>query len=222
FRENTSLIPSRAAWSAERKILCVVGERLGGMPGRALIVDLRTGNQLTEPLEFNNPVETAAFDATGKILAIADDSGSVQLFDPSTGEKLGIPMVHPDSVSELRFSADGRLLLTCCRDLNVRLFDVATSTEVTSPLVHQNETGTAEFIGTSYDVLTSGDGGTIWHVPRHRFSAEQAAAYSRYWSGTTMSERGAIIPVSAERLSIDQTDAAADPVGLPSTVESVN
>ncbi len=208
LRQNASLLPVNGAWCASRQVLCIVGERLGGMPGRVRLLDLTTGKQLFEPLEFNSPVIEAAFDAQGQTLAIADANGLVQLYDATTGESLGIPMVHPDAVNSMRFSPDGLLLMTCCRDLNIRLFDVASSTPVTAPLAHQTETSTAEFLGTGYDVVSSGDGGTVWRVPMHRYTADEAAVLSRYWSGSTMSSRGAVVPVTADTLDAAAVQAA--------------
>ena len=73
-RSNASMLPRAAAWCPRRQWLCVAGERLGGMPGRIRMLNMKTGKDVFEPVEFNAPITAAAFDEQGQLIAIADDN----------------------------------------------------------------------------------------------------------------------------------------------------
>ena len=83
-------------------------------------------------------VNGVAFSPDGKLLASADDDGTVRLWNPATGQPVGAPLPRrhrPDGgVNGVAFSPDGKLLASADDDGTVRLWNPATGQPVGTPL----------------------------------------------------------------------------------------
>jgi transcriptional regulator with XRE-family HTH domain len=77
-----------------------------------------------------------AFSPNGKLLASADDDGTVRLWNPVTGSPVGAPLhvsTRPGLVT-MAFSPDGRLLASAGGDGTVRLWNPVTGQPVGAPI----------------------------------------------------------------------------------------
>ena len=87
-------------------------------------------------------VNGVAFSPDGKLLASADDDGTVRLWNPATGQAVGKPLSADkpvpgelvDAVNGVAFSPDGKLLASAGNDGTVRLWNPATGQPIGSPL----------------------------------------------------------------------------------------
>jgi WD40 repeat protein len=99
---------------------------IGG--GGAQIIDPRSG-QTTKLLDVAKDVTRLAVDGTGRLLATADSTGSIQLWDAATATQIGgvLHIRNLQSAEPMRFSADGHYLLVSGPDettwINVRTAD---------------------------------------------------------------------------------------------------
>ena len=72
-------------------------------------------------------VNGLAFSPDGRLLASADDDGTVRLWNPATRQPVGAPLhADPKGTSAVAFSPDGKLLASADDDGTVRLWNPAT------------------------------------------------------------------------------------------------
>ena len=91
-------------------------------------------------------------ETTGYLLASADRSGVIRLWDSATGRHVQTFHGHKDDVEALAFRPDGRRLVSVGRDLTVRLWDVARGVALATLAGHTDRLRTCAF---------SPDGGTL-------------------------------------------------------------
>ena len=84
------------------------------------------------------PVNAVAFSPDSTLLAAADDTGTVRLWNPVTGHPAGAPFHTGTSTnghaSGVAFSPDGKLLATADSDGTFQLWHTATGTPATRPI----------------------------------------------------------------------------------------
>jgi WD40 repeat protein len=103
----------------------------GGGDGRSILWSTRTWKAKQTLLNPDQSyVRDTAFSPDGKILALATQSGGVQLWDVATGELLAKLKGHSGPVSTVVFALDGRTLVSGSYDQTVRLWNVATRREL--------------------------------------------------------------------------------------------
>ncbi|MFJ5829403.1 WD40 repeat domain-containing protein [Streptomyces sp. NPDC093089] len=105
------------------------------------VLDLGTGRLLRDHTE-RDIGEAMAYSGVGDVLAVADGSGRILLYDGAMKSPRGVlvagepegPDGSPVAVTALAFSPDGRTLAAGTRAGGVRLWDVPTRTAIGSPL----------------------------------------------------------------------------------------
>jgi WD40 repeat protein len=105
----------------------------------------------------DDPVFGLAFSPDGKLLAIADRSNTVQLWDVGAGKPARAPLTgHAGIVRSVAFSPDGKLLATGSDDKTVRLWNPATGQPAAAPLT--GHTGPVNALAFSPDGKTLATG----------------------------------------------------------------
>ncbi|HEY5938325.1 MAG TPA: WD40 repeat domain-containing protein, partial [Kofleriaceae bacterium] len=117
-------------------------------------------------LATGGPVDAAAFDASGTVLALGERSGKVSILDAKTGSVLASCEPHAAAVSWMHFTANRELLVTGSFDREVRVCDRATGALKHRLLGHRNKitalTGSRDG---RYIASGSRDGGVyIWDL----------------------------------------------------------
>jgi WD40 repeat protein len=98
------------------------------------------------------------FSPDGALLAAADRSGTVHLFETATG-RIGQTLTgHRGAVNAVAFAGNGKLLATAGADGTVRGFDVATGKETWKQTPHQGEATALAFSPTDLLASAGADG----------------------------------------------------------------
>jgi WD40 repeat protein len=159
------------AFSRDGKLLAILDSQ-----GTIQLWDPVAGHAAGAPLQIppvpqtggvsSQSLNAVAFSPDGKLLAIANGDGTVQLWTRVTGHALGGPL-HVTSpkygVNQVAFSPDGRLLASADGDGTVRLWDPVTGQAVGGPLHASSKYGVNQ-VAFSPDgkLLASADGdGTV-------------------------------------------------------------
>ena len=116
--------------------------------GTARVWDLKTGKQVTEPLEHKYNVYTvtsAAFCPDGRYIVTASVDGTARVWDARTGKPVTEPLEHKHDVNSAAFSPDGRYIVTASSDSTARVWDAKSGKQVTEPLKHEGYLTSAAF-----------------------------------------------------------------------------
>jgi WD40 repeat protein len=82
------------------------------------------------PLVGKGAITQIAYSPDGTLLAVADDSARVWLYETPTLTAVGVLQGHTKGVEAVAFSPDGKLLASGSTDKTVRLWEVAQRGEV--------------------------------------------------------------------------------------------
>ena len=101
-------------------------DEINGKTFKTVIIDARTGEPVTQPLEHQGALTAAAFRADGKLIVTASGDGSARVWDATTGQLLLPALEHGRPVVAASFSADGTRLLTASLDRTARIWVLPT------------------------------------------------------------------------------------------------
>jgi WD40 repeat protein len=132
----------------------------------------------TEFRGHDGPIESIAFDASGKLLLTASADGTTRIWDVSTGNTLAVLRGHTGPVSQASFSPDGSLIATASSDGTARVWEAGRSGEVQIKSQNVAYSPQGHFIGTGVDdqlgVIDSSTGRTLWTHPCFSFPEPDA------------------------------------------------
>ncbi|MFA7006771.1 MAG: WD40 repeat domain-containing protein, partial [Verrucomicrobiia bacterium] len=107
-------------------------------------------------------VSCLAFSPDGRMLATADDSGTVRLWSSATGELLPASIKgHTARVNTIAFSPDGKTLATCSHDETAKLWDVNTGQELLNIVGHYDRVHDLAFSPDGRTLATASSDGTV-------------------------------------------------------------
>lgn len=127
----------------------------------------------------NSIVSSIAFSPRGKILASADEDGTIELWDYATCHEIA-PLHGPtQGVFAIAFSPDGRQLATANLNKSVTLWDVTTQT-VEATLPHKSEVYSVAFSPDGHRLVSGDQDGEVkfWDVASHH----ELSSYSTHAS----------------------------------------
>jgi len=131
----------------------------------ARVLDVRTGQPISPPVQHKNTISTTQFSPDGHWLATASWDKTAQVWDVHTGKPISSPLPHDSEVESLVFSPDGRQLLTTAWDGTVRLWNIETSQSVFAPMQHDYSISCAQFSPDGHSILTvSGNNAQVWNA----------------------------------------------------------
>ncbi len=161
--------------------------------GRVLMWDIVTGAQRTGFTFTSAPDPTTgapqwatglSFSADGKLLAVGQEDGSLQLLDAATGENKRTLLGHKGIVVSrgVQFAPDGKSLATASFDGTVRLWDVASGTQKAQLDEHNFRVLSISFSTDGQHLVSTSDQGgqlLVWDVNQpdtiSRFKVGQGA-----------------------------------------------
>jgi WD40 repeat protein len=109
---------SDLAFSPDGKILAT------GSQNQAILWDPVTGKELARLGDSKGWGITIAFSSDGRVVALGNAAGSLQLWELISRQEIARFVVPPGGVGAMRFSADGRLLVSQDREHNLLVWDV--------------------------------------------------------------------------------------------------
>ncbi len=127
--EKNSPVGRAMAFSADSAVLAwsncgKFDEQKNCAQNEIVLWDLAKAKALTPPIPLANVATAIAFHPDGKILAIAEASNAIRLWERDTGKERGAPLQgHTEGITTLVFSADGKALASASRT-EARVWDM--------------------------------------------------------------------------------------------------
>lgn len=146
-----------------------------GWGGQAPVVkvwDIAGGNLITTIGRKDRHVDSLALSADGKTIAVASDSGAVELVELRTG-KASLSLRNPEPNGNIllccAFCPTGKLLAVGCTDDQVRIWDIATGKLKSTLSINEGKLKGVDAVTFSLDgkILAAGSRGSrvrIWSV----------------------------------------------------------
>ncbi len=158
--------------SADGKSLAVVGGD-PGVWGEVRLIDVASDNLVRVLHTSGNVALDAAFDPSGKRLAVAGADAQVVVYDVATGKRLHVLTGHTDWVTSLAWDKDGKRIATSSRDKTAKVFDVATGNVLATYTGHGRRV-----VGVAFkpdgNAVWSADGRSlhVWNIHDEKKQAE--------------------------------------------------
>jgi WD40 repeat protein len=111
--------------------------------------------------EQERPIRGVAFSPDGKILAAANQDGTVRLVDAATGRGVHTLTGHKERVNGVAFSPDGTLLASASADGTVRLWNPGTGAPVRTLVGHSDKARCVRFSRDGSLLASGGDDKTV-------------------------------------------------------------
>lgn len=161
-----------------------------------------------------NVVNSVAFSPDGKVLAVADQSNLITLWDVATRQRIGEPLKgHTDFVKWLTFSPDGNLLASSSQDKTIILWDVNAQQPVGNPLIaHSNYVYCVDFSPDGKWLASAGGDNKIiiWDVVLRQPIGDPLLGHTRAVLSVAFSPNGQLLASGSADNSIMLWDMTAD------------
>ena len=118
---------------------------LGGPKRVARVYSAETGDLLYEHTKHTDWVQAMAYSPDGVLLATADRSGGVFLWEALSGRDYMTIDAHPASVTSVAWRADANMLATACEDGQIRLWELENGKLVKNWGAHGGGVASIEF-----------------------------------------------------------------------------
>jgi WD40 repeat protein/energy-coupling factor transporter ATP-binding protein EcfA2 len=120
--------------------------------------------EVTPPMEHENAIYAAVFDASGTRIVTASRDHTARVWNAKTGAPLTLPMEHKSAVYSAAFDASGTRVVTTSDDHTARVWDAKTGAPLTPPMEHKDAVTSAAFDASGTRVVTASNDHTarVW------------------------------------------------------------
>ncbi|MGB7510403.1 MAG: hypothetical protein WBP54_03835, partial [Pelodictyon phaeoclathratiforme] len=90
----------------------------------ARVWDAQTGKPVSQPMQHQSSVTSAAFSPDGRFVVTASSDNTARVWDAQTGKPASQPMLHAGIVNSAQFSPDSRFVVTASLDNTARVWEI--------------------------------------------------------------------------------------------------
>jgi WD40 repeat protein len=161
-------------------------------------LDPDSGQRLSDPIRLDASAGPIAFAPDNTTLAVAGNSGYLQLWDADTGESMGEPLTFNSDtgISGVAFSPDGKLLAAAGADSTVTLWDTETRELAGEPLNgHRGSVNDVAFSPDGRLIASSGVDNSVrlWDVASGQPFGEPLSGHTDGVNGLAFSPDGDLL-----------------------------
>jgi WD40 repeat protein len=156
-----------AGWAEAERTAILMGFPRGGLRrdlggNSAQIVDIATGEAIGVPMQHDDQIRSATFNADGTRILTTSKDRTARVWDGTSGRALAEPMRHDADVGGGNFSPDGTKVVTATSSHMVRVWDAASGKPLGEWLLHQDWVEGARFSPEGTKIIAYGSGLRVW------------------------------------------------------------
>ena len=129
---------------------------IGTNDNRVIVYDWKARQQLWTTGHRTRTVNSVAFSADGRLLAVGGRLGKLFVDNAETGNNIGELRGHGSQIHGLHFSADGRRLISTGKDRSIRIWDVGRQQEITRHETQLHVTNRSALLPNGRHLITGG------------------------------------------------------------------
>lgn len=196
-------VVTHCAFAPDDALVAVaIGTFTGTLPASVYFVETSSGRDVLEPIAHPDGVFRMAFDPEGRLLATADEEGTIRIWSMPDRAPFGPARRSQKGHAGIAFHPDGRHIAAVSMDGSLDLWELATGEQLIAFSRQAAPFSAVRFLGQGERMVTASSDGEvrIWNLPVAREPVGELRARAELNAGMALTPDGLLLGLSPQEL----------------------